>query len=206
VEDTGLGMSPQVVERIFEPFFTTKDPGKGTGLGLATVWHLVTEAGGRVEVDSKPGSGTAFHLVLPVWPAPESPAPKPAAQAAATPGPVRVLLIEDEALVAQTVTAILRRGGHEVRQIDNGAAAWKHLAEGAGQYQLLVVDVNLPGLSGLEVVKRLREHDYAGRILVVGGRLGLSDLRALVQLRVDRVLTKPFTAHQFETALAEAMA
>ncbi len=206
VQDTGLGMSPQVVERIFEPFFTTKDPGKGTGLGLATVWHLVTEAGGRVEVDSMPGSGTSFHLLLPVWPAAEAPAPKPAAPPAATPGPVRVLLIEDEALVAQTVTAILRRGGHEVRQIDNGAAAWKHLAESAGQYQLLVVDVNLPGLSGLEVVKRLRERAYAGRILVVGGRLGLSDLRALVQLRVDRVLTKPFTAQQFESALAEAMA
>ncbi len=206
VEDTGLGMDPSVVERIFEPFFTTKDVGKGTGLGLATVWHLVTEAGGRVEVDSKPGTGTAFHLLLPVWPTAEAPAPKPAAVAAATPGPVRVLLIEDEALVAQTVTAILRRGGHEVHQIDDGAAAWKHLVDSAAQYQLLVVDVNLPGLSGLEVVKRLRDREYAGRILVVGGRLGLSDLRALVQLRVDRVLTKPFTAQQFETALAEALA
>jgi two-component system cell cycle sensor histidine kinase/response regulator CckA len=206
VEDSGLGMSPAVVERIFEPFFTTKDVGKGTGLGLATVWHLVTEAGGRVEVDSQPCAGTAFHLFLPVWPTADQPAPKPAAGIAAAPRPVRVLLIEDENLVAQTVTAILRRGGHEVRHIDDGAAAWKHLAENASKYELLVVDVNLPGLSGLEVVKRLRERNYPGRILVVGGRLGLADLRSLVQLRVNRVLTKPFTAQQFETALAECLA
>jgi len=205
VEDTGLGMNPAIVERIFEPFFTTKDVGKGTGLGLATVWHLVTEAGGRVEVESRPGLGSSFHLLLPVWPLAAPVAPKPAREGAGAPAPARVLLIEDENLVAQTVMAILRRGGHEVRHIDDGAAAWKHLAEEAAAYQLLVIDVNLPGLSGLELVTRLRERNFAGRILVVGGRLGMSELRTLVQLRVERVLTKPFTAQQFETALRECL-
>jgi two-component system cell cycle sensor histidine kinase/response regulator CckA len=206
VEDSGLGMDPVVVERIFEPFFTTKEVGKGTGLGLATVWHLVTGAGGRVEVDSRPGLGTAVHLLLPVAPSAEAPPAKSVQQPAEAPSPRRVLLIEDEPLVAQTVMAILRRGGHEVCHLDDGTAAWKHLAEKAPDYQLLVVDVNLPGLSGLELVKRLRERPFAGRILVFGGRLGMSDLRTLVQLRVDRVLTKPFTAQQFETALREALA
>ena len=108
--------------------------------------------------------------------------------------------------MAQTVTAILRRGGHEVRHFDDGAAAWRHLAEEGPAYQLLVVDVNLPGLSGLDLVSRMRERNYSGRIMVVGGRLGMSDLRTLVQLHVERVLTKPFTAQQFEAALRECLA
>jgi len=206
VEDSGLGMTPNIVERIFEPFFSTKDVGKGTGLGLATVWHLVTEAGGRVTVDSKPGVGTAFHLWLPVWPAAEAPAPKPVRNGAPEPRPKRVLVIEDEHLVAQTVTAILHRGGHDVRHVADGADAWKHLSDELTSYELLVVDVNLPGLSGLELVSRLRQRKFAGRILVVGGRLSMSDLRTLVQLHVDRVLSKPFTAHQFETSVRECLA
>ena len=206
VQDTGLGMAPAVVERIYEPFFTTKDPGKGTGLGLATVWHLVTEAGGRVEVDSKPGRGTAFHLYLPVWPAADAPAPKAVRPGAGPAKGARVLLIEDESLVAQTVTAILRRGGHEVRLIDDGAAAWKHLVEESPNYHLLVIDVNLPGLSGLELVTRLRERNFSGRVMVIGGRLSMSDLRTLVHLHVERVLSKPFTAQQFEIALRECLA
>jgi signal transduction histidine kinase len=206
VQDTGLGMVPAVVERIFEPFFTTKGVGKGTGLGLATVWHIVTEAGGRVEVDSRPGKGTAFHLYLPVGSATDSPAAPAAARPGAPPLKAsRVLLVEDEHLVAQTVMAILRRGGHDVRHFDNGAAAWKHLAENSSRYQLLVIDVNLPGLSGLELVARLRERNFPGRILVVGGRLSMSDLRTLVQLHVERVLSKPFTALQFETALRDGL-
>ncbi len=76
VRDNGLGMAPAVTERVFEPFFTTKEVGKGTGLGLATVWHLVTHGGGRVEIESVPGLGSAFHVFLPVWAADPAPAPK----------------------------------------------------------------------------------------------------------------------------------
>jgi DNA-binding response OmpR family regulator len=116
-----------------------------------------------------------------------------------------VLLVEDEPLVAQTVRAILRRGGHNVHHIADGAEAWKHLAGDFSQYDLLVVDVNLPGLNGIDLVGRARAGHFAGRILVVSGRVGISDLRALVQLHVDRVLTKPFTAQQFEGALSECL-
>jgi signal transduction histidine kinase/CheY-like chemotaxis protein len=204
VRDNGVGIPPNIGERIFEPFFTTKEVGKGTGLGLATVWHLVTEAGGRVEVESQPGVGSSFHVLLPVWPGVDAPA-KPAVVRAPTPATARVLLIEDEPLVAQTVHAILRRGGHNVHHIADGAEAWKHLAGDFTQYDLLVVDVNLPGLNGVDLVGRARAGHFAGRILVVSGRVGMSDLRALVQLHVDRVLTKPFTAQQFEGALSECL-
>ncbi len=207
VKDNGLGMAPSVVERAFEPFFTTREVGKGTGLGLATVWHLVTGAGGRVEVESEAGAGSAFHVFLPVWSSVEGFPPKPAPAAPGAPlPPARVLLIEDEDLVAQTVMAILRRGGHEVVHLADGTAAWQHLAGGSPGYDLLVIDVNLPGVNGVDLVGRLRERAYAGRILVVSGRIGLSDLRSLVQFNVDRVLTKPFTAQQFEAALRECLA
>jgi two-component system cell cycle sensor histidine kinase/response regulator CckA len=205
VRDNGVGIPPSIGERIFEPFFTTKEVGKGTGLGLATVWHLITEAGGRIEMESKPGAGSSFHILLPVWPGLDAPA-KPAVARAPAPATARVLLIEDEPLVAQTVQAILRRGGHEVHHIADGAEAWKHLAGDFSQYNLLVVDVNLPGLNGVDLVGRARSKHFAGRILVVSGRVDMADLRALVQLQVDRVLMKPFTAQQFEAALSKCVA
>jgi len=205
VRDNGMGIPPNIGERIFEPFFTTKEVGKGSGLGLATVWHLVTEAGGRIEMESMPGVGTSFHIHLPVWPGVDAP-PKPAKPRAPAPAAAKVLLIEDESLVAKTVESILRRLGHDVHHIADGAEAWRHLAGDISQYNLLVVDINLPGLNGVDLVGRVRAGQYAGRILVVSGRLGMTELRALVQLHVDRVLTKPFTAQQFEAALNECLA
>src|SRR6185369_12796553 len=100
VRDNGLGMTPAVRERIFEPFYTTKEVGKGTGLGLATVWHLVAELGGRVELETSPGEGSTFHVMLPVWPAPVSPEAAAPATPAAPQGAARVFLAEDEPLVA----------------------------------------------------------------------------------------------------------
>jgi two-component system cell cycle sensor histidine kinase/response regulator CckA len=208
VQDNGLGMPANVVERIFEPFFTTKDVGKGTGLGLATVWHIVTESGGRVDVESTPGVGSAFHVLLPEWGCAAEPAAGKGGEPAklAPVRRVRVLLVEDEELVAAAVTAMLQRGGHEVSHLPDGAAAWEHLSADLAAYDLLVIDVNLPGLNGVELVGRLRDKNYPGKIFVVSGRLGMADLRILVQLHVDRVLTKPFSLEQFETAVRECLA
>src|SRR5262249_191488 len=98
VTDNGMGVSPDGAGRLFEPFFTTKDGGKGTGLGLATVWHLVNQAGGRVELDSKPGIGSTFHVYLPALAAETKPVERVAAAAstAAPTAAVRVLLVEDD--------------------------------------------------------------------------------------------------------------
>lgn len=203
VADNGLGMPPNVVERIFEPFFTTKEVGKGTGLGLATVWHLVTEAGGRVEAESQPGAGSSFHVWLPVWQT-EPPEEGPIfAQTRPGPASARVLVVEDEPLVAKTVTALIGRRGHHVDQVADGAEAWRHLQADIGLYALLVVDVNLPGLNGIDLVGRAREAGYTGHIIVMSGRLAIGQLRALVKMNVNRVLTKPFTVDQFESAICE---
>jgi len=203
VRDNGLGMPPDIIERIFEPFFTTKAAGKGTGLGLATAWHLVTDAGGRLEVESTLGAGSAFHVFLPIWPTAEE--PKPPALAIEPVKPARVLLVEDEALVAATVVEILRRGGHQVRHLLDGSEAWKHLADNLGAYDLLIIDVNLPGLNGVDIVARLREREFPGRILMLSGRFTSSDMTALTRLGIDRSLTKPFNVRQLLDAVSESL-
>ena len=205
VRDNGLGITPAVRERIFEPFYTTKEVGKGTGLGLATVWHVVTEAGGRIEVDSVPGEGSRFRVLLPVWPAPEA-APSPAAVVpAAAVGAARVFLAEDETLVSEALAAVLRRAGHRVRQSDDGARAWEHLEAHLGDYDLLVFDVNMPGLDGIELTRRARAARYAGRVMIVSGRLSVADLQAIEQVGVDRVLAKPLSMEEFLDAVRSCL-
>ena len=203
VRDNGLGMPPEIIERIFEPFFTTKGAGKGTGLGLATAWHLVTDAGGRLEVESTLGVGSAFNVFLPIWPTAEL--SKPAAVPPQPVKPARILLVEDEALVAEPVLEILKRCGHTVRHIVDGSEAWKHLEENLASYDLLIIDVNLPGLNGVDIVSRLREREFPGRILMVSGRFTSSDMSALTRLGIDHSLTKPFNVQQFLEAVSESL-
>ena len=203
VRDNGLGIPSELVERIFEPFFTTKEAGKGTGLGLATVWHLVVDASGRIEVDSTPGEGTAFHVLIPVWPQVEI--PKPVSVPERPAAPATVLLVEDEPLVAETVAEALRRSGHTVRHFADGAEAWTHLSANLADYELLVIDVNLPGMNGLDMVGRAREREFGGRVLMMSGRFATADLRAVARLKVDQAITKPFTAAQFESVVREAL-
>jgi signal transduction histidine kinase/ActR/RegA family two-component response regulator len=204
VGDNGLGIPPDIIERIFEPFFTTKGSGKGTGLGLATAWHLVTDAGGRLEVDSTLGVGSTFNVFLPVWPTVEKPKAAPAAPDASP--SVRVLLVEDEVLVAQTVTEILRRLGHQIRHITDGSEAWTHLSTNLSSYELLIIDVNLPGMNGVDIVSRLRERAFTGRILMVSGRFTTADMSALTRLKINQSLTKPFNVQQFKEAVSGSLA
>jgi CheY-like chemotaxis protein len=206
VRDNGLGMTPAVRERIFEPFYTTKQVGKGTGLGLATVWHLVTEAGGRVELESTPGEGSVFRVLLPVWPAPER-AERPAEAAAITfpTSAARVFLAEDEPLVAEAIAAALQRAGHSVESSGDGAQAWELLRHRLNEFDLLVFDVNMPGLDGIELAHRARASHYIGRLMIVSGRLTLPQLQAIDRARVDRVLAKPFSVTEFLNAVRDCL-
>lgn len=206
VEDNGLGIPPEIIDRIFEPFFTTKDVGKGAGLGLATIWHLVTDAGGYVTVESKIGEGTKFHVTLPRWqedPAAPKAGPPPAAATAPAAGR-RVLLVEDEPLVAQTAVAVLEHFGHTVTHLLDGAEAWTHLSANPAQYDVLLLDVNMPRMNGVDLVRRIRGTEFSGRIAVMSGRVDEADLHALKDLRVDYILAKPFTPDELTAALGGA--
>ena len=193
VRDNGLGMTTEVRERIFEPFYTTKAVGQGTGLGLATVWQIVTAVGGRIEVESVPGEGTAFHVYLPMLPLAGGRGPLAKPREPDRTAPVRIFLAEDDGPVATVVLAALRRDGHAVEHLTDGAAAWQHLQDRAGDYELLVLDVNMPGLDGIELAQRVRASGrYGGRMLIISGRLGPDELKQIAEIRVDGVLNKPF--------------
>lgn len=208
VRDNGMGMTAEVRERIFEPFFTTKDVGKGTGLGLATVWHLVTEVSGRIEVESTPGEGTAFHVFLPMLPAPRQAAatvPMPV-KPAVTATRARIFLAEDDNLVANAVTMALEHAGHQIVRCPDGATAWQHLEANLARYDMLIFDVNMPGLDGIELAQRVRSTAaYTGPILITSGRLGSDDLKQLADARVDAVLNKPFAVVELLDAVRRCL-
>ena len=152
VSDTGVGMDPGTLSRIFEPFFTTKPIGAGTGLGLSMVHGIVSKAGGFVQVTSQPGAGATFEIWLPL-------AQEPAAIVEVTPTPRRggreaVLLVEDEEMVLRFTSQLLRKLGYEVVGAPSAEDALKAVAKG-GRFDLLLTDVLLPGMDGLELFRRL---------------------------------------------------
>jgi CheY-like chemotaxis protein len=156
VADTGCGMPPEVVERIFEPFFTTKGEGKGTGLGLSTVYGIVHQSGGHIEVESGPGRGSRFSIYLPVVAEAadeRSPADTPAQYKSRG---ETVLLVEDADLVRRVAADILTAQGYRVVAVSSAEEALELLgAERAEAVQLMLTDVVLPGMNGLELSRRV---------------------------------------------------
>lgn len=207
VRDNGMGMLPEVQERIFEPFYTTKEVGKGTGLGLATVWHLVSRIGGKTTVDSEPGRGSSIHVWLPITKAKPPPptTSKPAIEIRPAKTSASILFVEDDELVAKTISALLRRMGHQVTHQANGNDAWSLLLAN-NTYDLLLLDLDLPGISGLEIARRARAANFKGHILVASGRLSDADSKELDSLNVDNKLMKPFTPEALSTALQDCLA
>ena len=145
ISDTGSGMDDETLESIFEPFFTTKEQGKGTGLGLSTVYGIVRQNGGWIEVSSELGSGTVFRVILPrVEPDPETER-IPAVQEAAPQGGETVLVVEDQEEVRRLARRILVASGYRVLEAANGAEAYVRAREHAGPIDLLLTDVVMPG-------------------------------------------------------------
>jgi signal transduction histidine kinase/ActR/RegA family two-component response regulator len=205
VEDNGLGMTAAVRERVFEPFYTTKRTKKGTGLGLATVWHLVAEAGGRVDVDTTPGEGSAFLVWLPVWAnTPSAAVAKPKAERKIG-SAISILLVDDEMLVVDTMAAVLRSAGHKLNSISHGTAAWEHMQGNLETYDLLIVDLNMPGIDGIEFSQRVRAAGYAGRLLIVSGHLGTDSPTQFGGVAIDGVLRKPFNRAELLAAIERCL-
>jgi PAS domain S-box-containing protein len=208
VADNGAGMDPEVRAHVFEPFYTTKPPGQGTGLGLAVVWNVVKNLEGWIELLSQPGEGTTFHIYFPV---PEISAPSRAVSddgsfsvaISPTPG-LRILLVDDNTFVASTMNHLLTREGHVVTYVQNGEEAWSRCVGNPGAYDLVVTDQNMPKLTGLELVRRLREAGSTLRVVVVSGHLAPELVHELECLDVKGVLTKPFTQKELLALIAKS--
>src|ERR1700694_4051849 len=154
VSDTGVGMDAATQARIFEPFFTTKEVGKGTGLGLATVYGIVKQSGGWIWVYSEPGRGTSFKVYLPRVAEAAAPAPIPAS-AVSLRGSETVLLVEDEEMIRNLVRKVLTAHGYTVLVAANGRDAERVAGEHEGPIHLLMTDVVMPGMNGREGAERL---------------------------------------------------
>ncbi len=190
MRDSGHGMTPEVQAHLFEPFFTTKPRGKGTGLGLATVYGIVQQSSGYILVKSAPDLGAAFSIYLPR--ALEAPAPAQAtAKAEREGGAETILVLEDDPQVREVTVRTLTSGGYRVLAASDGQAALEMAEREPGQLDLLVSDVILPGLDGPAVAKKLRERRSSLRVLFVSGYA--DEALARRELDPTQLLPKPFT-------------
>jgi PAS domain S-box-containing protein len=192
VTDTGHGMTDEVRQHLFEPFFTTKGPGKGTGLGLATVYGIVQQAGGRIEVETASGAGATFRVYLPRAADPEPPA-EPGDPADAAPAGATVLLADDEDAVRALAREVLRTAGYTVLEASDGAGALEVAERHPGRIDLLVSDVVMPGLGGRQLAERLLARDPALKVLYLSGYVEDALVRGGVARQEVHFLPKPFS-------------
>jgi PAS domain S-box-containing protein len=206
VSDTGQGMDAETRERAFEPFFTTKPAGRGTGLGLSTVYGIVKQSGGFVWIDSELGRGTAVRIYLPpvVEAAPAS-AGAPAAPALSARGTGTVLLAEDEVTVRRLAVRVLRRAGYTVLEAGDGEEALRVAQVHAGPIHLLVTDVVMPRLGGRALASRLREARADVPVLYISGYNEEAVQHHGVLDPDTAFLGKPFTAEQLLSAVGETI-
>ncbi len=169
VSDTGIGITDEVKARLFEPFFTTKERGKGTGLGLSTTYGIVKQSGGYLWCDSEIGRGTTFRVFLPRVEEPVSEVAERKAAPPIHPGDETVLLVEDEPEVRSLVQRILKTQGYTVVTAANPDEALAVAREFKGAIQLMVTDVVMPGMSGLQLAERLVPTRPDMRVLFVSG-------------------------------------
>jgi two-component system, cell cycle sensor histidine kinase and response regulator CckA len=209
VRDNGIGMSAETVENIFEPFFTTKDLGSGTGLGLATVYGIVQQAGGGITVESLPGQGTLFMVFLPLATAAiadGAASGKPAEDRSAPIGSETILLVEDEQIVRDFIAHAIRRLGYTVIAADSGPGAIQSSQDHRGEVHALITDVILGEMSGPEVATAIRNQRPEIAVLFMSGYNDDALLNRGVMMQEIAFLAKPFSTEQLARKLRELLA
>jgi PAS domain S-box-containing protein len=206
VTDTGCGMDEATIQRIFEPFFTTKPHGRGTGLGLSTVYGIARQGGGAVEVRSRPGEGASFSILLPAQAAPAA-AAIATKRPATTPVPSKpphVLIAEDEPAVRAVAERCLVQRGYRVSTAPDGESALRLACE-LKELDLLLTDVVMPGMNGRQLAEALEGVHPRTPVLFMTGYTDDTALRLGIETQQVRILSKPFTPDGLATAVAEAM-
>jgi two-component system cell cycle sensor histidine kinase/response regulator CckA len=170
IRDSGVGMTPEVKQRIFEPFFTTKPAHQGTGLGLAVVYGIVTNHQGHLEVESTPGVGSSFNIYLPLVMS-ATLAPSAAVNSDFPGGTESLLIVDDEDSLRTLLAAAFARKGYKTATASNGLEAIEMVGDTIHHYDLILLDLNMPGASGLEVMKIIRLCRPRTKVLVISGHI-----------------------------------
>jgi len=205
VTDTGTGMDERTRALIFEPFFTTKEFGKGTGLGLATVYGIVKQSGGAIAVRSQPGEGSTFTVYLPRLAAEAKRASSTPTAERSKPGQGTILLVEDQDAVRSLISQVLLASGYRVIEADSGPRALALPDSQVGAIDLLITDVVMPGMSGRELAGRLSARLGRLRVLYISGYAPKGDVRPGALGPGEAFLQKPFTPAQITVRVAEIL-
>jgi PAS domain S-box-containing protein len=193
VSDTGCGMDQQTLSRIFEPFFTTKSRDKGTGLGLSTVYGIIEQSGGHLEVTSEPGRGTTFRIYLQRTDEPADNSPRLDEIEMRIDGTETVLLVEDDALVRKLAADILRERGYTVYDVSAGEDAYQVIEDKGEEIDLLLTDVVMPMISGREIADKIRTAHEKVKVLFMSGYMDDIVLHHSAPGEDIPFLKKPFT-------------
>jgi len=204
--DTGCGMDAETKAHIFEPFFTTKPIGKGTGLGLSTVYGIVKQSGGTIEVDSVPGEGTTFRVYIPIVEESVGPRKVPKVTSPVTTGSETVLLAEDQSSIRSVLREFLESEGYKVLEAQNGNEALEIARHYTGSLDVLVADVIMPQLRGIELAKRLTEiHPGLCVILMSGYSEDALVENRLLSERNMTLIQKPFDPEELAQTIRESL-
>jgi PAS domain S-box-containing protein len=207
VRDTGVGIPANLLEKIFDPFFTTKQ--RGSGLGLASVYSIVRSHEGHVSVESIPGAGSTFTVLLPACPA-TAPAPAADIVAAGDSPAYRILLLDDDAMILQVLTDMLQVAGHTVTAISNGAAAvaaWHAARADGAPYNLAILDLTVPGgLGGADVAAQIRRDDPAMIAIASSGYTTGTVMADYATFGFAGRLAKPYRLQDIQATIRHVMA
>ncbi len=207
VHDTGAGMDKNTVEHIFEPFFTTKGPGQGTGLGLASVYGIIAQHQGWINVYSEPGRGTAFRIYLPAAPAePRVTEPAPAAAEGRLTGSETILVVDDEDPILSLLKRSLPAYGYRILTAQDGREALEIYRQQGSEIDLVLLDLSMPGMSGREVLAKLLEMAPQARVLVASGYVaGNQAVQGLLDAGARGYITKPYQLDELLRAIRQTL-
>jgi len=204
VSDDGPGIPEDIRDRIFEPFFTTKPSGVGTGMGLATVYGIVKNHGGTVSFETETGEGTTFNVFLPLCPS-GTELPEDAQEGVASSGAGRILVVDDEDTVRETVEMMLTMLGYDVATAANGKEAIAYYEKSGAETALVILDMTMPQMNGSECFHRLREIDPEVKVLLSTGHAIEGAAQELLNTGMVGLVQKPYIAPQLAEAVAKAL-
>lgn len=203
ISDTGDGIAPENIDHLLEPFFTTKEQGKGTGLGLSVVHGIVKELNGIITIYSEVGKGSVFNVIIPCLETDVSELGRE--EVFIFEGTERIVFVDDETAIVETMASVLKNLGYRVTAFSESMAALTAIKTNPNDFDMLITDYSMPGLTGLEITKKLREVDINIPVILVSGYLAEDMENAARELRISEVITKPIRTPQLSVAMRRAL-